>query len=86
MNELYKGFIEIYKNRIMYINSDIYYLIIREIIRDLDDFYIVYILDGYYLKNNEVFKYFIKSNKRIIDRFNLGEKLGKFYFKSNIEY
>ncbi|SBO45025.1 carboxy-terminal protease [Mycoplasmopsis agalactiae] len=86
MNESYKGFIETYKNRITHTNSDIHYLTTREIIRDLDDSHTAYILDGYYSKNNEVLKHPIKSNKRITDRFNLGEKLGKLYFKSNIEY
>lgn len=60
----------------MYINSDIYYLLMRKIVNDLDDFYLVYIMDGYYFKSFDVIKYLILMNKRVFDRFKLGEKLG----------
>lgn len=70
----------------MYINSDIYYLLIRKIVNDLDDYYLIYILDGYYFKSCDVIKYLILLNKWVLDWFKLGEKLGKFYFEKNIEY
>lgn len=58
----------------------------RKIVNDLDDFYLVYIMDGYYFKSFDVIKYLILMNKRVFDRFKLGEELGWFYFKNNIEY
>ncbi|EIN15312.1 Hypothetical protein, predicted transmembrane protein [Mycoplasmopsis agalactiae 14628] len=85
-NESYKGFIETYKSEITHDNSDIHYLSTRKIINDLDDSHSAYILDGYYLKHNEVIKHPIKVNKRVTDRLKLGEELGKLYFKNNIEY
>ncbi|UUM25359.1 S41 family peptidase [Mycoplasmopsis agalactiae] len=85
-NDSYKGFVEEYKNQITNTNSDIHYLSTRKIVNDLDDFHSAYIMDGYYYKSPDVIKHPIPMNKRVSDRLKLGEKLGRLYFKDNIEY